>query len=113
MKKAKQAEPAAKPAAKQPAAKPVVKPVAVTEVASVATKLTKRNSTPNDALLVLTDKAPKSRAPHVITAWEAVKAALPATAIELAKLDALGDAKCVSPQAYLSYMLRRGFLTTK
>ena len=110
MKKAKQ--PAAEPAAK-PAAKPVVKPVAVTEVASVATKLTKRNATPQDALLVLTNKAPKSRAPHVIAAWEAVKAALPATAIELAKLAPLGDAKCVSPQAYLSYMLRRGFLTTK
>jgi len=104
MKKAKQQ-------AKQPAAKPV--PVVVTEVASVATKLTKRNATPNDALLTLTDKVPKSRAAHVVTAWEAVKAALPATAIELAKLEPLSDAKCVSPQAFLSYMLRRGFLTTK
>ena len=101
MKKAKQA----------PAAKPV--PVAVTEVASVATKLTKRNATPNDALLVLTAKVPKSRAAHVVTAWEAVKKALPATALELAKLEALAEPKCVSPQAFLSYMLRRGFLTTK
>jgi len=92
---------------------PAAKPVTVTEVASVATRLTKRNSTPTDALLVLTDKAPKSRAAHVITAWEAVKKALPATAIELAKLEALAEPKCVSPQAYLSYMLRRGFLTTK
>jgi len=103
MKKAKQQ-------AKQPAAKPVT---VVTEVASVATKLTKRNATPNDALLTLTDKVPKSRAAHVVTAWEAVKKALPATAIELAKLEPLSDAKCVSPQAFLSYMLRRGFLTTK
>jgi len=99
--------------AKQQAKQPAAKPVTVTEVASVATRLTKRNSTPTDALLVLTDKAPKSRAAHVVTAWEAVKKALPATAIELAKLEPLRDVKCVSPQAFLSYMLRRGFLTTK
>jgi len=98
----------AKKAKQAPAAKPVV-----TEVASVATKLTKRNATPSDALLVLTAKAPKSRAAHVIAAWDAVKKALPATALELAKLEALSEPKCVSPQAYLSYMLRRGFLTTK
>ena len=62
---------------------------------------------------MLTDKVPKSRAPHVVDAWEAVKKALPATAIELAKLAPLSNARCVSPQAFLSYMLRRGFLTTK
>lgn len=83
---------------------------AVTEVASVATKLTKRNATPIDKPLALTDKAPKSRAGHVKDAWGAVVAALPATATELAKLEPLQAKGCVSPQAFLSYMLRRGFL---
>lgn len=85
----------------------------VTEVASVATKLTKRNSTPTGAQLFATDKPQRSRAPHVIAAWDAVKAALPNTATELAKLEPLSDPKCVSPQAFLSYMLRRGYLAVK
>jgi hypothetical protein len=85
----------------------------VTEVASTATKLTKRNATPITAVLVATDKAPKSRAAHVKAAWDAVIAALPATATELAKLEPLADKGCVSPQAFLSYMIRRGFLTPK
>jgi hypothetical protein len=90
----------------------MVAPV-VTEVASTATKLTKRNATPLDKALVATDKPQRSRAPHVVAAWDAVKAALPATAAELAKLEPLQDAKCVSPQAFLSYMLRRGYLAVK
>lgn len=85
----------------------------VTEVASVATKLTKRNNTATDKPLMATDKPQRSRAPHVIAAWEAVKSALPATAAELAKLEPLADPKCVSPQAFLSYMLRRGYLAVK
>lgn len=89
------------------------KAVVVTEVASVATKLTKRNTTPVDKMLIATAKPSRSRAPHVVEAWEAVKAALPATATELAKLEPLADPKCVSPQAFLSYMLRRGYLALK
>ena len=68
---------------------PIVTPVVVTEVASVATKLTKRNTTPTDKALVATDKA------------------------QLERLEPLQDAKCVSPQAFLSYMLRRGYLAVK
>ncbi len=78
-----------------------------------AVKLTKRNSTPTTAVLVATDKAPKSRAEHVRNAWAAVLSALPNTAVELAKLEPLGDPKCVSPQAFISYMQRRGFLMVK
>jgi hypothetical protein len=85
----------------------------VTEVASVATKLTKRNNTATDKPLVATEKPQRSRAPHNVAAWDAIKAALPATAAELAKLEPLQDAKCVSPQAFLSYMLRRGYLAVK
>lgn len=92
---------------------PIVTPAVVTEVASVATKLTKRNTTPTDKPLVATDKPQRSRAPHNVAAWDAIKAALPATAAELAKLEPLADPKCVSPQAFLSYMLRRGYLAVK
>lgn len=96
--------------AKAPKA-PIVTPAPkATEVASVAAKLTKRNATPIGAVLVLTDKAPKVRAAHVVAAWDAVKAALPTTAAELAKLEPLQDPKCVSAPAFVSYMLRRGFL---
>lgn len=92
-----------------------VAPVSATPAvaAAPATKLTKRNSTPTTATLVATDKAPKSRADHVKAAWDAVKAALPSTAAELAKLPALADPKCVSPSAFISYMQRRGFLVVK
>jgi hypothetical protein len=88
---------------------PVV-PTVVTTVASVATKLTKRNSTPLNAVLVATNKVNRNRAPHVQAAWQAVVAALPATATQLATLPALAHPQCVSPQAFLSYMLRRGHL---
>jgi len=99
---------------KQVKAAPLVTPAqVVTEVASTATKLTKRNSTPLDKALVATDKPQRSRAPHNVAAWDAIKAALPATAAELAKLEPLADPKCVSPQAFLSYMLRRGYLAVK
>ncbi len=97
---------ASEDAAKIAAAKTEVQPTA-------PAKLTKRNATPTTALLVATDKAPKSRADHVKNAWNAVLAVLPSTAAELAKLPELADAKCVSPQAFLSYMQRRGFLTVK
>ena len=73
-------------------------------------KLTKRNATPMGATLVATDKTPKTRAPHTQAAWAAVVAALPCTAAHLATLPALADPGCVSPQAFISYMQRRGFL---
>jgi len=95
------------------AGKAVAPNVAAVAVQEIPAKLTKRNATPIGAVLVATDKAPKSRADHVKNAWQAVLAALPSTAAELAKLPALADAKCVSPQAFLSYMQRRGFLTVK
>lgn len=97
------------PAQAQPAP---AAPVA-TEVASVATKLTKRNATPVGTTLVQTDKQPKARAAHVQAAWSAVVAALPATASTLAALPELQHPACVSGPAFLSYMLRRGFLQAK
>jgi hypothetical protein len=101
-----------KPAASKPAAQPApVQPA--TQVASTATKLTKRSNVAVSAVLVATTKAPKSRAQHVIDAWAAVVAALPATASDLAKLPELAHPACVSPQAYLSYMVRRGHLAPK
>ena len=90
-----------------------VAPVEVKVEAPAPAKLTKRNSTPTSAILVATDKAPKSRADHVKNAWNAVLAALPNTAAELAKLEPLADPKCVSPSAFISYMQRRGFLMVK
>jgi len=81
----------------------------VTEVVSTAAKLTKRNSTPISAVLALTDKVPKVRAGHNKDAWEALKAALPCTAAELAKVEALNAAPIVCSQ-FVSYMIRRGFL---
>jgi hypothetical protein len=92
-----------------------VAPVApvVTQVASVAIKLTKRNNTQVGTTLVATAKVPKSRAPHVKAAWQAVLAALPATATTLCALPPLAHPQCVSPQAFVSYMLRRGHLMPK
>jgi len=94
-------------------AKAVTETQQVTEVASVATKLTKRNATPVGTILVQTDKTPRLRAAQNKAAWEAVVAALPAKAEDLAKLEPLADPACVSPQAYLSYMIRRGYLRAK
>lgn len=90
-------------------AAPDAQPVVATEVASTATKLTKRNATPISAVLALTDKVPKVRAGHNKDAWEALKAALPCTAAELAKVEALNAAPIVCSQ-FVSYMIRRGFL---
>jgi hypothetical protein len=117
-----------KPAASKPAASnvtaklaaklvPLVTPApapaqapAATQVASTATKLTKRNNTAVSAVLVAVGKGPRNRAQHNANAWAAVLAALPATASTLATLPALAHPACVSPQAYLSYMVRRGHL---
>ena len=99
--------------AKAKAAKQAKKqaPAVVAEVAPVAAvKLTRRNATPVDAVLVATDKADRCRVSHTQTAWQAVLKALPATALELAKLPELADPKCKTPQAFLSYMQRRGYL---
>lgn len=100
-------------AAKQ-AAKLAPAPVqAQTQVASVATKLTKRNNTQVGTTLVFSGKQPKSRAAHVKAAWAAVQSALPATATALCALAPLAHPQCVSPQAFISYMLRRGHLMPK
>lgn len=82
----------------------------VTEVASVAQKLTKRSSVSVSAKLDATGKVPKNRTDHTKAAWEAVAKMLPATVAELCKLEPLSHADCKSPQAYLSYMIRRGAL---
>lgn len=89
---------------------PVV--AAVVETVAVPAKLTKRNSTPTNAVLVTTEKAPKVRAGHNATAWAAVLAVLPCTAAELAKLPELNTAPIIAGP-FISYMQRRGFLTVK
>ena len=98
--------------AKQKAAREAtVAPVAVvTEVASVATKLTKRNSTPLKGTIVLTDKVARNRAGHNAAAWDALVKILPATAEAICKLPELANPACNSPQAFLSYLIRRGNL---
>jgi hypothetical protein len=109
------AKSSSKSAAKAPAkAAPAKAPVVVaTGVASTATKLTKRNATPLNVVLIYTGKKLSLRAKHNVDAWQAVQAKLPATAAQLAELPALQDPACVSPQAYLSYMLHRGYLSAK
>jgi hypothetical protein len=98
-----------------PAAAPVAAPAPVVAVgvASTATQLTKRNGTPLNAPLHYTGKPLRMRAAHVTDAWAAVSAMLPATAAQLATLPALAHPACVSPQAWLSYMVRRGYLQAK
>jgi hypothetical protein len=83
--------------------------VKVTEVASAVTKLTKRNATPIDAQLRVTDKVSKMRAGHNKVAWDALIAKLPCSAAELAKLEILNTAPIVASQ-FISYALRRGLL---
>ena len=83
-----------------------------TPAAAVA-KLTKRSPVLVGQVLVATAKPVKVRAPHVQQAWAAVVAALPATATVLAQLPQLAHPQCVSPQGFISYMLRRGYLQVK
>ena len=88
-------------------------PVVVTEVASTAVKLTKRNATALTAVLEQTEKVPRNRVGHTSAAWDALVKLLPATAAELCKLPELAAKECVSPQAFVSYMIRRGNLRVK
>ena len=118
-KKAKGGKSAAVDAVAVPEVVAPVAEVAAPEVAAPVAKLTKRNSTPTNAVLVQTDKAPRDRTDHTKAAWEVVSKALPATATELvaaleaAKFDDHTKAKLVSFAAYLSYMIRRGMLAPK
>jgi len=96
--------------AKQKAAREATVATVVTEVASVATKLTKRNSTPLKGTIVLTDKVARNRAGHNAAAWDALVKILPATAEAICKLPELANPACNSPQAFLSYLIRRGNL---
>lgn len=95
-------------AAPQPAPAAPVQPVA-------GAKLTRRNTTPSTATLYL-GKLPKSRAAHNSAAWQAISAALPATAAALAALPVFANpqyaAALVSGPAHVSYLQRRGILTT-
>lgn len=101
----------------------VVAPVEQVEAAPAApapaAKLTKRNATPVNTVLVQTNKVPRDRTDHTKAAWDVVSKALPATATELvaaleaAKFDDHTKAKLVSFAAYLSYMVRRGMLAPK
>lgn len=103
----------------QPAPKKGKKSAAPAPVAPAApvagAKLTRRNTTPSTAVLYL-GKLPKSRAAHNSAAWQAISAALPATAAALAALPVFGDARyaaaLVSGPAHVSYLQRRGILTT-
>lgn len=81
--------------------------------AAVVAKLTKRSSLLVGQVLVATTKPVRVRAPHVQAAWAAVVAALPATSTQLAQLPALAHPQCVSPQGFISYMHRRGYLAVK
>ena len=89
---------------------------AAPEAPVAVAKLTKRNATPSDAMLVTTSKAPKLRAAHVKDAWEAVAKAAPATAAALSALPVFSGkhaAALVSGPAFVSYMQRRGYLAQK
>jgi len=103
------------PAAVQPSALAVLaagmaqRPAAPAPAATI----TRRNSTPSTATLVATNKVPKCRAAHVQQAWAAVLAALPCNAAHLCTLPQLAVPACVSPQAFVSYMQRRGHLAPK
>lgn len=87
--------------------------VKAAEAEKAVKKLTKRSTTQLTQVLVKTDKVNKNRAEHVKAAWEAVVKALPATAETLCKLEPLQVKQCVSPQGFVSYMLRRGYLAVK
>lgn len=99
------------PVAAQPA------PVAAQPVATA--KLTRRNATPSNALLVL-GKPSKARAAHNTAAWQAISAALasgPQSAATLAALPVFADkqyaAALVSGPAHVSYLQRRGNLVVQ
>ena len=101
----------------KPAPAPLLVPAVAQQPAAPATvaKLTKRQ--PQGVLvgqvLVATGKPVRVRAPHVAAAWAACVAALPCTATQLAQLPALAHPQCVSPQGFISYMVRRGYLMPK
>lgn len=105
-------QPAPKKGKKSAAPAPVA-PAAPAPVAGA--KLTRRNTTPSTAVLYL-GKLPKSRAAHNSAAWQAISAALPATAAALAALPVFSQpqysAALVSGPAHVSYLQRRGILTT-
>jgi|SRR4051812_2629566 hypothetical protein len=91
------------------AATEVMSTQGATGAASAVTKLTKRNATPVDAHLGLTDKASKMRAGHNKAAWDAITPLLPASAATLAKLPILNERPIVASQ-FISYAIRRGLL---
>ena len=88
-------------------------PVQAPEIVAAA-KLTRRNTTPSNAVLVVTTKGAKiPRAAHNKAAWDAVTSAAPASAAVLAALPVFAGehaAKLVSGPAFVSYMQRRGYL---
>ena len=72
---------------------------------------------PKQVFLVLGAKAPKHRVGHTGTAWAAITPLLPATAETLTKLAELKVPQCGGPKGngmlYVSYAIRRGWLTVK
>lgn len=95
----------------------VVAPIVTPQPAIVANaKLTKRNLTPSNAVLIATGKPVKVRSAHTTAAWAAVSASCPAPAAELAALPVFSgehQAALVSGPAFVSYMQRRGYLAIK
>jgi hypothetical protein len=83
-----------------------------------AAKLTRRNATPSNAVLVLGPTACKTRAAHNAAAWAAVQAALPAPAAVLAALPVFTSPNSphfgkLNGPVWVSYAQRNGWLATK
>lgn len=95
-----------------------VVPAAVPAAPIVAlAKVTSRKATPSNVILAVTAKGAKNpRSEHTKAAWDAVRAAAPAMAADLAALPIFAGkhaAKLVSGPAFVSYMQRRGYLAAK
>lgn len=89
---------------------------------TVVTKLTKRSKPgiTNTSMYVFGAKqAPNHTKPHTKDAWQAVAKAIMAAGTkgvvgtDLLALAPLAAPGCVSPQAFLSYCVRRGWVATK
>ncbi len=110
-------KPATRKAASQAASKAKPAPAAAPAPIAAA-KLTRRNATPSNAMLVLGTTACKTRAAHNAAAWAAVQAALPAPAAVLAALPVFTNPKGefygkLNGPVWVSYAQRNGWLATK
>jgi hypothetical protein len=103
--------------ADQPATTTADQPVVQPAAPAPAPKLTRRSALLASTVFVrgtAADRTRSSKNDHVAVAWQAVLAALPATAEQLCKLPELNQHPFGgTAQSYLTYWARRGYLAVQ